>query len=118
MEEGQSASAEVEEEVELLANVDGFQLMPDRLYFRVFYCFCAFIGSIKFPAAIPRSRHLQVLTKTCPTTLSSSPHHTYFAFYMLKTCIFTFVDSTRPEVVHAHLVRIASAIVMCAHCNL
>jgi len=48
MEEGQSASAEVEEEVELLENVDGFQLMPDRLYFRVFYCFCAFIGSIKF----------------------------------------------------------------------
>ena len=89
MEEGQSASAEVEEEVELLENVDGFQLMPDRLYFRVFYCFYAFIGSIKFP----RSRHLQVLTKTCPTTLSPSPYHTYFAFYTLKTRIFTFIDS-------------------------
>ena len=86
MEEGQSASAEVEEEVELLENVDGFQLMPDRLYFRVFYCFCTFIGSIKFPRSRDHGTYnLQVLTKTCPTTLSPSPHHTYFAFYTLKT---------------------------------
>ena len=103
---------------EKLNKVNTLRTISGQMYIlRFFLLFQAFIGSIKFP----RSRQLQVLTKTCPTTLRPSSRHTYgiLLFHAKNTRIYIHSldaagSGTRPPCT----VRIASAIVMCAHCNL